>query len=79
MNPDTISSSPKYPNHLYQNYIIDVIIPGVKNELSINYPWFENIDECICSTNPRKVIYDESQLDFRSIEAIIADAENDEE
>lgn len=79
VNPDTISSSPKYPNHLYQNYIIDVIIPGIKNELSINYPWFEDINECIYKTNPRTVEYDESQLDFRTIDAIIADAKNDDE
>ena len=64
VNPDTISSSPEYPNHLYQNYIIDIIIPEIKDELDIKYPWFENIDDCI-ATNPKSVQRDESQLDFR--------------
>jgi hypothetical protein len=65
MNPDKISHSPTSPNHLYQNYIIDIIIPGIKDELEINYPWFLDIDSCISSSNPKKVKYDESQIDFR--------------
>ena len=67
MNPDTISSSPEYPNHLYQNYIIDIIIPGKKDELVINYPWFESIQDCM-NTNPKVVERDETQLDFRTPE-----------
>lgn len=69
MNPDTISSSPEYPNHLYQNYIIDIIIPGKKDNLVINYPWFENIQDCM-ATNPRTVDRDESQLDYRTPEEL---------
>lgn len=65
VNPDTISSSPGYPNHLYQNYLIDIIIPGIKDRLEIKYPWFEDIDSCIHATNPRSVDYDETQLDHR--------------
>lgn len=65
MNPDKISHSPSSPNHLYQNYIIDIIIPGVKDELDINYPWFLAIDSCISESKPKKVKYDESQIDFR--------------
>ncbi len=72
VNPDTISSSPEYPNHLYQNYIIDIIIPGKKDNLEINYPWFENIQDCI-ATNPRTVERDESQLDYRTPEEIELD------
>lgn len=65
MNPDTISHSPSSPNHLYQNYIIDILIPGIKDDLSIQHPWYEEIDSCIESTNPRKVSFDDSQLDYR--------------
>lgn len=65
MNPDKISHSPSSPNHLYQNYIIDIIIPGIKNSLDINYPWFSTIDSCISESSPKKVEYDESQIDFR--------------
>ena len=65
MNPKDISHSPSSPNHLYQNYIIDIIIPGVKDDLIISPPWYWSINECISSTNPTKVEYDESQLDYR--------------
>lgn len=65
MNPDTISHSPSSPNHLYQNYIIDILIPGIKDDLSIHHPWYDDIDSCIKSTNPRTVLFDASQLDYR--------------
>ncbi len=65
MNPDDISHSPTSPNHLYQNYIIDVLVPGRKDELRISPPWYSDIDECITNTNPKKVEYDASQLDYR--------------
>lgn len=65
MNPDKISHSPSSPNHLYQNYIIDVIIPGVKDNLIIKKPWFDDIDKCIIETNPKTVEYDASQIDYR--------------
>ncbi len=65
MNPDTISHSPGSPNHLYQNYTIDVLIPGIKDNLNLSHPWYSDIDECITSTNPKKVEYDASQLDYR--------------
>ena len=45
MNPEEISHSPSSPNHIYQNYIIDILIPGIKDELVIKRPWFSNIDE----------------------------------
>ena len=65
MTPEEISHQAESPNHLCQNYIIDILIPGKKDELIISPPWYENIDECINNTNPKKVVYDESQLDFR--------------
>jgi hypothetical protein len=65
MNPDCISHSPTSPNHLYQNYIIDVLIPGVKDELDINHPWYRNIDDCIKQTRPKTVEYDSTQIDYR--------------
>ena len=65
MNPKCISHSPTSPNHLYQNYIIDIIIPGIKDELCISHPWYTNIDDCIECTNPKTVEYDETQIDYR--------------
>ena len=65
VNPDTISHSPQYPHHLYQNYIIDIIIPGKKDDLKIVYPWYQDIKKCIKDTSPKTVEYDETQLDHR--------------
>ncbi|NLX01351.1 MAG: hypothetical protein GXY40_02350 [Syntrophomonadaceae bacterium] len=65
MNPETISHSPSSPEHLYQNYIIDVIIPGLKDRPVIKYPWYSDIDELIKNTNPSVRQLDESQLDNR--------------
>ncbi len=65
MNPNNISHSPTSPEHLYQNYHIDYIIPGVKDNLNINHPWYEDIEECIKQTKPIPRKIDKSQLDLR--------------
>lgn len=65
MNPLTISHSPTSPEHLYQNYHIDYIIPGIKDSLRISHPWYENIEDCIKFTNPIPRKLDKSQLDGR--------------
>lgn len=65
MNPNEISHSPSSPNHLYQNYIIDIIIPEIKDELCITPPWYKDINECIEKTSPKTVEYDASQIDYR--------------
>lgn len=65
MNPEKISHSPTSPNHLYQNYIIDILIPGIKDELVIKHPWYDDLDECILKTAPKTVEYDASQIDYR--------------
>lgn len=65
VNPEKISHSPSSPNHLYQNYIIDILIPGVKDDLDIKYPWYLDIDNCIIESKPKKVEYDLTQIDYR--------------
>ena len=65
MNPNSISHSPTSPEHLYQNYHIDYIIPGVKDNLNIIHTWYEDIEECIRQTNPIPRKIDKSQLDLR--------------
>ena len=65
MNPNQISHSPSSPNHLYQNYIIDILIPGIKDELDIRLPWYRDINDCIVKTSPKIVDYDASQIDYR--------------
>lgn len=65
MNSNTISHSPTSPEHLYQNYHIDYIIPWVKDNLKISPPWYTDIEECIAKTNPIPRKIEESQLDKR--------------
>ncbi len=65
MNPKNISHSPTSPEHLYQNYHIDYIIPGIKNELRLQHPWYDDIEECIKQTKPIPRKIDMSQLDLR--------------
>lgn len=64
-DPNKLSHSPTSPFHLYQNYVIDIIIPGLKDEININKPWFLSISELLKDSQPRRVELDESQLDHR--------------
>lgn len=65
MNPNCIAHSPTSPEHLYQNYYIDYIIPGVKDVIKISPPWYDDILQCIRKTHPIARKMDESQLDLR--------------
>ncbi len=65
MNPNLMNHSPKSPEHLYQNYIIDILIPGIKDTPIIEPPWYKDIDEVI-ATNPVERDIDTSQIDDRS-------------
>ena len=65
MNPKTISHSPSSPEHLYQNYIIDILIKNKKEEPKIHHPWYRDLQECIDQTNPVPKKIDDSQLDNR--------------
>ncbi len=65
MNPNSISHSPTSPEHLYQNYYIDYIIPGVKDTLKLSHPWYGDIEQCIKQTHPIPRKMDKSQLDLR--------------
>ncbi len=75
VNPERISHSPSSPEHLYQNYTIDVLVPGLKEELNIRYPWFTDIDKLILETNPSERELDETQLDRRGVEGYIEEEE----
>ncbi|GAB5410885.1 MAG: hypothetical protein BalsKO_32500 [Balneolaceae bacterium] len=65
MNPNSISHSPTSPEHLYQNYHIDCIIPGVKDELKLQHPWYDDIEDCIKRTKPIFLKIDKTQIDLR--------------
>ena len=65
MNPQHISHSPDSPEHLYQNYTIDILVKGKKTEPVIRPPWYRDVDELIRDTKPTPRALDETQLDTR--------------
>lgn len=65
MNPQSISHSPSSPEHLYQNYTIDVLVNNLKSEPIIKHPWYSNIFDCIEKTNVPYRNIDLSQVDNR--------------
>lgn len=65
MNGEEISHSPTSPEHLYQNYTIDILAKGKKTELFIQAPWYSDIEDCVDQTNPVHRKIDLSQVDKR--------------
>ena len=65
MNPKTISHSPTSPEHLYQNYTIDILIPGLKVRPAFIPPWYGDFDECVAKTQPPPRKLDTTQVDHR--------------
>src|SRR3989338_2979192 len=68
MNSTEISHSPTSPEHLYQNYVIDILVKDKKEALVINRPWYRDIADCIKTTSPQYRLIDKSQLDNREVE-----------
>jgi len=65
VDPEAISHSPTSPEHLYQNYTIDVLIPGLKTSPCFIHPWYNNFRECVEATKPSQRKLDPSQIDRR--------------
>jgi hypothetical protein len=65
MNSEAISHSPTSPEHQYQNYTIDILVAGKKDNVRVLPPWYATIQECIEKTKPSFCDLDESQLDGR--------------
>ncbi|MBM3302757.1 MAG: hypothetical protein FJY85_22765, partial [Deltaproteobacteria bacterium] len=65
VNPETISHSPTSPEHLYQNYTIDILIPGLKARPRFIPPWYGDFDECVAKTKPASRKLDPTQIDHR--------------
>lgn len=61
-----ISHSPTSPEHLYQNYMIDILVPGLKDRPRLRQPWFQTFSELLDSTFPKVQPLDHSQLDNRA-------------
>ena len=64
-NSEEISHSPSSPEHLYQNYTIDILVNQKKVKPIIQRPWYSDIEDCIKKTNPHYRKIDESQIDNR--------------
>ena len=66
VNSQNLNHQAKAPNHLQQNYTIDILVEKdgyiLHNLLS---PWYRDIDKCIEETKPIARQLDESQLDKR--------------
>jgi hypothetical protein len=65
MNSEKISHSPTSPEHLYQNYTIDILIKDKKMQPIFTPPWYNDLEKLIQETNPTPREIDESQLDTR--------------
>ncbi len=65
MNAKEIAHSPTSPNHLYQNYTIDILVKGLKRKVVINRPWYGEIIDCIATTKPTLKKLDQTQVDKR--------------
>ena len=66
VNSQELNHQAKAPNHLQQNYTIDILVEEEGFVLhDLLNPWYKDIDECIRKTNPVARKLDESQLDKR--------------
>lgn len=66
VNSQELNHQAKAPNHLQQNYTIDILIESENfKSHTLLKPWYIDIDECIENTKPKARKLDESQLDKR--------------
>jgi len=65
MNSEEISHSPTSPEHLYQNYTIDILVKNKKEHPIIQVPWYADIENCISSTQVSYRLIDRTQIDHR--------------
>jgi len=65
MNSKKIAHSPTSPEHLYQNYTIDILVPNLKDVPVISFPWFRTFKELIDATSPVPQPLDLTQVDGR--------------
>ena len=65
-NSQKLNHQAKAPNHLQQNYTIDILAEkeGFKLHHLLN-PWYRDLDRCIEETGPEARQLDETQLDRR--------------
>lgn len=66
VNSQQLNHQAASPNHLQQNYTIDILIEkeGFQRHKLLK-PWYDNLDKCITETKPKPRKLDISQLDSR--------------
>lgn len=66
VNASELNHQGKSPNHLQQNYTIDILTAkdNYKRHKLLK-PWYDNIEDCIKETKPKPRKLDKSQLDLR--------------
>ena len=66
VNSQDLNHQAKAPNHLQQNYTIDILTAKDNFERhKLLRPWYDDLDTCIKESNPKPRKMDESQLDRR--------------
>lgn len=64
-NPKNLEPSKNYPHHLQQNYLIDILAPGIKERPTISPPWSYDFSKVFRTLlNPIKP--SDMQIDARS-------------
>ena len=65
-NSMELNHQAKAPNHLQQNYTIDILVAkdGFKRH-KLLAPWYDNLTDCINNSSPKPRKIDKTQLDFR--------------
>ena len=66
VNSQNLNHQAKAPNHLQQNYTIDILVESEGFKLhELLKPWYRDLNKCIEETKPKARKLDESQLDKR--------------
>lgn len=66
VNSQDLNHQAKSPNHLQQNYTIDILTEKEKfKRHPLLKPWYDDLDLCIKETKPQPRKIDLSQLDYR--------------
>ena len=66
VNSMNLNHQAQSPKHLQQNYTIDILVKydNFKRH-KLQYPWYDDLDDCIEKTSPLRREIDKSQLDYR--------------
>ena len=65
-NSQDLNHQAKAPNHLQQNYTIDILVEQEVFKLhTLLKPWYIDLDMCIKETKPKARKLDKTQLDKR--------------